>query len=78
MTESKELVSKEVSNEVDAKIVIEEGNLKIVGSYDGKGLGAEVILKMKTSYFLDKLAEAIPGKTDDKLIEMLKVALKIA
>lgn len=74
----KELVVQEVSNEVDAKIVIEDGNLKIVGSYDGKGLGAEVILKMKTSYFLDKLAEAIPGEVDDKLFEMLKVALKIA
>ena len=74
----KELVVQEVSNEVDAKIVIEDGNLKIVGSYDGKGLEAEVILKMKTAYFLDKLAEAIPGEVDDKLFEMLKVALKIA
>ena len=74
----KELVNKDISTEVNAEIKFVEGNIVIQGNYDGKGLGATVAVKMKTEYFLDKLAEAIPGELDDKLLDMLKVALKIA
>lgn len=78
MSEQKELVVKEVSSEVDAKVVFENGNIKIIGGYNGKGVGAELAITMKAEYFIDKLTEAIPGELDDKLAEYLKVALKIA
>jgi len=76
---TKELVTKEISQETDFKIEFTaEGDIKVTLGYEGKGLNAGAFAIMKSDYFLDKLKEAIPGQTDDKIIDMLKVAFKIA
>ena len=78
MTESKEIMKKEISNEADLKLEFtKEGNVKFEVVYAGKGATAGTYLEMKSEYFLDKLKEAIPGEVDDKIIDMLKVAFKI-
>lgn len=36
--------------------------------------GGSIMAKADAGYFLDKLAEKIPGEIDDKIIAMLKAA----
>jgi len=47
----------------------------ITTCYEGKGGGAELKVFVSAEYFLDKLAEAIPGQIDDLIIAALKAAL---
>ena len=65
-----------IGSEVNYDVKFEEGKLKLVVKYDGKGADAEVALMLEGEYFLDKLAEAIPGQVDDMVIAALKGALK--
>jgi len=58
----------------ELKISIKEGKICLL--YDG--LGGDVEVKIEIDYFLDKLKEAIPGKIDDTIIDILKAALKVA
>lgn len=56
-----------------------ELTLSIVGgdlvlSFESKGVAASV--KVESEYFIDKLAEAIPGQIDDAVLGMIKAALK--
>jgi hypothetical protein len=64
------------SGEMDYKLSFEGTDLILSGAYDGKGLGAELKIKLQGEYFMDKLAEAIPGNIDNAVINMLKGALK--
>ena len=68
-------IGKEISNEVNLKFSIENGKIGIVTGYEGKGGGAELKVFVSAEYFLDKLAEAIPGQIDDLIIDALKSAL---
>ena len=43
---------------------------------DSKGLGGGLYLDLDAEYFLDKLAEIIPGEIDDAVIAMIKLAFK--
>lgn len=52
------------------------GKLKVTVGYDGAGLDAGVFVAVEPEYFIDKLAELIPGKVDDAVFAMLKGALK--
>ena len=68
-------IAKEISKEVDLKFSIENGKVGITTGYEGKGGGAELKVFVSAEYFLDKLAEAIPGQIDDLVIDALKSAL---
>lgn len=72
-----DLVKEEFSKEADLEMKFEDGVIKLKAGYGGKGLEGGVFANVKADYFLDKLAEAIPGEIDDKLFEMLKVAFKV-
>lgn len=78
MSEVKELAQVEVSKEVEAKVEFVDGKILLKGQYDGKGLSVGLVMTVKSEYFLDELKKAIPGEIDDKLIDMLKLGLKIA
>ena len=63
--------------ETEFDIKFEEGKVKLSFGYDGKGVEAGVHANLKLEYFLDKLKAAIPGEVDDKIVDMLKIALKV-
>ena len=69
-------MEKEISNEVKFEIDVKEGKVVLSVGYDGKGADAKVEVALEGEYFLDKLADAIPGDLDDLVIAALKGALK--
>ena len=73
---NKDLAAGEISSEVDYDLSFKEGKLELAIKYSGKGGGVDLVLKLESDYFLDKLADAIPGKFDDAAIALLKGALK--
>lgn len=72
----KVLTEKELGSEGSLKLEVVEGKVKLTLKYDSKGLDADLVLLLESEYFVDKLAEAIPGKIDDMILELLKTALK--
>jgi len=70
-----ELVGGDVGKEVIYDIKIEDKMIKLEVKYDGKGANAGVFIELEAEYFLDKLAEAIPGSIDDAVIGAIKAAL---
>ena len=73
----KEIAEVKISKESEFDLKFEDGVVKALISYDGKGLDGGIYINMEPEYFLDKLAAAIPGEWDNKVIEMLKMALKL-
>ena len=71
----KDLIDKDFS-EGDILIRIEGDDLIIKGKHESKGAKADLDLRINGEYFIDKLAEAIPGPYDDYLFKALKVAIK--
>lgn len=69
-------MEKPISNEVDFEIDVKEGKVVLAVKYDGKGADAKVEVALEAEYFLDKLAEALPGELDDLVIAAIKGALK--
>lgn len=55
---------------------IEGGDVILSVSLDTKGIDGKIEIKLEGDYFLDKLAEAIPGSIDDMIIAALKGAMK--
>lgn len=55
---------------------IKEGDLVLKVVHDSKGLDAELNVRVDSGYFIDKLAEKIPGQVDDAILQVLKAALK--
>jgi hypothetical protein len=70
------MITEQISKEAKVEITFEKGNIVLAGSLDTKGVDVGLTLTVQSDYFLDKLAAAIPGELDDKIIGMLKVALK--
>jgi hypothetical protein len=68
----------EISSELGFDLALESGKVVLTLGYDGKGADVKVIGAVEVGYFLDKLAAAIPGKIDDAVFDMLKLALKVA
>lgn len=68
----------ELSKEAGLKIEVVGGKVKVAVKLDTKGVDAEVAVLLEPDYFADKLKEAIPGKIDDAVIDVLKAALKLA
>jgi hypothetical protein len=71
-----DLLDKELGAETDLQLKLVDGVLKVGVVYMGKGVGATVSVDVSSDYFLDKLAALIPGKLDDSIIGILKMALK--
>ena len=69
------VIEKEISKEVDLEMRFENKKVKLVVNYEGRGAGAEVAVYVDAVYFIDLLADAIPGTLDDVVLEMLKGAL---
>ena len=69
-------MEKAISSEVKFDLDIKDGKIVVSAMYDGKGLDSTISLAMDGEYFLDKLAEKIPGKMDDMIIAAIKGALK--
>jgi len=72
-----DLLKKEFGD-ADLELKFENGKLRLLAGIDTKGVDGGVYVDLEPEYFLDKLAAAIPGKLDDAVIEMLKVAFKSA
>lgn len=72
----KVLTEKELGSEGALKIEVVEGKVKLTLKYDSKGLDANLDLLLESEYFIQKLADAIPGQIDDVLLDLLKKALK--
>lgn len=72
----KNLVDKELSGETDLDLVVTDGKIQFSLKYDGKGADGAVSLSLDGDYFLDKLAEAIPGEIDDMILSAIKGALR--
>jgi hypothetical protein len=70
------MISEQISKEAKVDILFENGNVVLKGILDTKGVDVELALKVESDYFLDKLAAAIPSEIDDKIIALIKVALK--
>lgn len=73
MSDEKKLVEFN-KGEMDLDLVFVDGKLRFTFGYDGKGVDAGIYVDAEPDYFLDKLAEAIPGDIDDKVIALLKAA----
>lgn len=71
----KDLVSKDFGDG-ELAVKFEEGKLKILASLDTNGVDVGLFVDFEPDYFLDKLADAIPGTIDDAIIAMLKAAFK--
>ncbi len=62
--------------EASLEIKIEEAKVKVALVYDGKQADAKLEIMLGVDEYMDMLAKAIPGEVDDKIIEMLKLAMK--
>ena len=70
------MIERNVGKEAKFNMKFEDGNVILGGLYDGKGADVSLELMLESEYFLDKLAEALPGTLDDMIIEALKNAIK--
>ncbi len=71
-----DIISKELGSAGSVSVKIEEGKIKLQSNYADGGLDGQVSLAVDSDYFLDKLAEKIPGQIDDAIIQVMKAALK--
>lgn len=71
-----EIVKHEISPEAQVTVDVTGGNIVVKAALDTSGLGASVSATVSVDYFLDKLAEKIPGQIDDAVISIFKAALK--
>lgn len=62
--------------EADLSLDFKDGKVRLSVSYDGKGTDAGIYVDLEAEYFIDKLADAIPGTVDDMILSALKGALK--
>ena len=59
---------------VDFDLKYVDGKVVCLLKYDGQGVDGELKVMVEPEFFLDKLKEAIPGKLDDKIIDLIKAA----
>ena len=71
-----EITKGEIGSEGAYDLKLEGGKLVVSVGHNSKGFSLGVQAGVSVDYFMDKLAELIPGKVDDAVIEMLKIALK--
>jgi hypothetical protein len=64
-------------SELQYEVKVLAGKVVLSVGYTGKGGTLTVAGQLDPDTFIDKLAEAIPGKIDDAVLGMLKAALKM-
>jgi hypothetical protein len=69
---NKELIEGAINAQTGYDMKLVNGTLLISIKYDGSGADVTVSVAISPEYFLDKLADAIPGKIDDFIFEYLK------
>lgn len=73
-----EVIKEPIGSEANVSLKFEKGVMRLGLDYDGKGADAGLFVELESDYFLDKLAEAIPGKVDDQILGFLKTLAKQA
>lgn len=73
MAEEKKLIEFE-KGDVDFSLDFVEGKVRLKLGYGTDAVDAGLFVDVDPDYFLDKLAAAIPGEFDDKIIALLKAA----
>jgi hypothetical protein len=73
-----ELAGGALSPEASWELDLKGGKLLLSVKYAGQGGGADLALTLDSAYFLDKLAEKIPGQIDDAVFSLLKAAIAAA
>jgi len=73
---NKELYRGDMGPEGSFVVKLEGEMLKFEMNHDSKGAMVSSSAAIRMDYFLDKLAEAIPGAIDDVVIDIIKEALK--
>lgn len=71
-----EILKQEIGKEAFVTVELSEGKIVIKSELNSSGLGAGVMATIETDYFLDKIAEKIPGQIDDAVLAVFKSALK--
>ena len=71
-----ELVDKELGKNGKLEVDLVNGNLVIALVGTLEGASGSLSLTVDSAVLLDKIKELIPGKVDDAVIEVLKLALK--
>lgn len=71
-----EVVNEQISKESNVKVEIVAGKIEIAAGLDTSGADVSAKIVVDVDYFLDKLAEKIPGQIDDAVISIFKAALK--
>jgi hypothetical protein len=64
--------------ELDIKVELKEGKIKLEAVYDGAQADAGAFIVIGVEELLDKLEEKIPGKIDAAIFAVIKAALKAA
>lgn len=64
--------------EAKAKIAIVDGKVQLSVSYEGKQASAGASAALDIDAFAKLLKDAIPGKIDDTVIDLLVTAMKMA
>ncbi len=70
-----ELTKGPIGPEANWKLDYIDKKIKLEVMYDGTQADASFSIYLDAEQMLDALAKIIPGKFDDKIIEMLKAAL---
>jgi hypothetical protein len=73
----KEMVAGPIGPEAKYAVKLVEGKVMVEIAYDGQGVDGGAFVKMEPEYFVAKLKEAIPGKVDDMVFDLLIGALKV-
>lgn len=72
----KDLLNGKIGKEGSYELEMKDGKLRFTIGYDGQGVDSGLYVDLEPEYFLDKLADAIPGNIDDAIIAAIKGALK--
>ena len=71
-----DLAQGNVGSELKYDVKVVSGKVMIEAKYDGVQADAALMIAIDSDLLLDKLAEKIPGKIDDAVIQIIKAALK--
>jgi hypothetical protein len=74
--EGKELAEVSLGSEGKLELDVSKGKLVLRVMYDGKQVDASAAVAADIDLFFDLLAAKIPGKIDDALLAVAKMALK--
>lgn len=68
------LVGGNVNRQVTYDLEYVDQKLQLSVMFDGQGVDAAFKIQLEPDFFIDKLAQAIPGTLDDAIFEMIKAA----